>query len=145
MSGVAVPATGRLIDPTLFVELDGELRLAGSRCDDCATVTFPAQASCPKCTGQAVRRHVLASRGTLWASTVQRFTPKTPYLGADLPGAPYGVGYVDLGGEVLVESRLVGDVDTFAIGMPVVLTLEDVPGSHDQPVWSHAFAPAEVS
>lgn len=147
---LTVPATGRLIDPSLFVEVDGELRLVGSRCNECSTVTFPTQDSCPSCTGQNVGPHPLAPVGTLWASTVQRFTPKTPYLGADTGAAMYGVGYVDLGGEVLVESRLVGDVDSFHIGMPVVLTLETLPSQSsgdraDEPIWSFAFVAQGVS
>lgn len=139
MSPVTTPVNGRLIDPRLFVEVDGGLRLLGSRCNDCATVTFPAQGSCPRCTGQNVGDHPLAVRGTLWASTVQRFTPKTPYLGADAEGDPYGVGYVDLAGEVLVESRLVGPVDSFHIGQVMALTLDEIPGSQTEPVWSYAF------
>ncbi len=98
-------------------------RLVGSRCGTCGAVTFPAQASCPRCTGEDVSAHPLADRGTVWASTVQRFSPKTPYLGADGSLPPFGVGYVDLAGEVLVEARLVGDPADLAIGAPVSLTL----------------------
>jgi uncharacterized protein len=139
VSSVDAPTTGRLIDESLFVEVDGGLRLAGSVCDDCATVTFPAQGSCPRCTGQHVRREALASTGTLWAFTMQRFPPKPPYLGADGPFEPYCVGYVDVGG-VLVESRLSGvDIADLEVGMPMRLALEPVPGSSDEPIWTFAF------
>ena len=87
--------------------------------------------------------HALADRGTVWASTVQRFSPKTPYLGADGSLPPFGVGYVDLAGEVIVETRLVGDPADLAIGAPVSLTLEALPGRDGEPVWTFAFAPTE--
>jgi len=138
----------RLLDPRLFTTIDSggtaSLRLAGSRCSSCAAVTFPAQSSCPRCTGEDVTIHALADHGTVWASTVQRFTPKPPYLGAG--GAPlhYAVGYVDLAGEVLVESRLVGPFERLQIGAPVAMTLEQLPGADGEPVWTFAFAPADM-
>lgn len=135
------PATGRLLDEDLFVEQGDELRLAGSACGDCGTVTFPAQGSCPKCAGQTVARVALAELGTLWAFTVQGFPPKTPYLGAAAPFEPYGVGYVNVGG-VLVESRLTtADTAVLRVGLPLQLVLEVVPGSEGDQVWTFAFAP----
>jgi uncharacterized OB-fold protein len=136
----------RLLDPTLFTTVESSgtasLRLAGSRCSSCAAVTFPAQTSCPRCTGQDVTIHALADHGTVWASTVQRFTPKPPYLGAGGAPLPYTVGYVDLAGEVLVESRLVGPFERLQIGALVAMTLEQLPGADGEPVWTFAFAVA---
>lgn len=148
MSSETPTETGarRLLDPSLFVRVDDAAtpwRLVGSRCGTCGAVTFPAQASCPRCTGDDVSAHPLSDRGTVWASTVQRFTPKTPYLGADGSLPPFGVGYVDLDGEVLVEARLVGDLERLGIGAPVSLTLEPLPGRDGEPVWTFAFAPTE--
>jgi uncharacterized OB-fold protein len=140
------PDERRLLDPSLFVRVDDAAapwRLVGSRCGTCGAVTFPAQASCPRCTGGDVSTHALADRGTVWASTVQRFSPKTPYLGADGSLRPFGVGYVDLAGEVIVETRLVGDPADLGIGAPVSLTFEALPGRDGEPVWTFAFAPTE--
>jgi len=130
----------RVLDESLFATVDGERRLAGSRCSRCAAVAFPAQASCARCTSQDVEVEALPVDGIVWASTVQRFTPKPPYLGA-AGGPAYGVGYVDLGA-VLVESRLVGAPERFPIGAAVTLVLEHVPGTDADPVWTFAFAPA---
>ena len=49
----------------------------------------------------------MPTEGTIWAFTEQLFPPKPPYAvqGADF--RPYYVGYVDLAGEVIVESRIV--------------------------------------
>ena len=47
---------------------------------------------------------------------MQAIEPKAPYRAPDGGFAPYGVGYVDLG-DVIVESRLLGDPAGFEIGM----------------------------
>ena len=136
--------SGRLIEPSLFADTtDGAPALAGSQCRTCSTVTFPAQGSCPRCTSEDVERRALARRGVLWAFTEQAFPPKTPYLGADGPFQPYLVGYVDLGGEVLVESRLVtDDRAALRIGMPMELVIEEFHVDDDGPVSTFAFRPA---
>ncbi len=98
--------------------------LLGSACRVCGTVTFPRQASCPRCTSTDVGEHQLARQGTLWSWTVQRFRPKSPpYVGPE-EFEPYGVGYVELPGEVRVEARLTeSDPARLRIGMPMELTL----------------------
>jgi uncharacterized OB-fold protein len=138
------PSPGaRLVADDLLIDVGGQPRLLASRCTDCRAVTFPAQRSCPRCTGQDVQRHALADHGTLWTYTVQNFRPKTPYLGADGAFQPYGVGYVDLGGEVLVEGRLVvDDLAVLRIGLPVQLVLEPFHrGPDGEDVLTFAFAP----
>jgi uncharacterized protein len=74
---------------------------------------------------------------------VQAFEPKAPYRAPEGGFAPYGVGYVDLG-DVIIESRLLGDPARFEIGMPMALTLLPVrPGADGAPVVSYAFTPTE--
>lgn len=91
-------------------------RLVGGRCSDCGTVAFPRPASCARCTGTAINEHLLASEGRLWTFTVQVFRPKAPYDGPE-DFEPYGLGYVDLAGEVLVEARLTeADAQRLSIG-----------------------------
>lgn len=121
MTGKDIP-----IAEGLFTWPDAEPRLIGSRCDDCGRVTFPRQASCPACCSTTVRKHLLARQGTLWTYTVQGFLPKTPYAGPETPETfvPYGVGYVELPGEVRVEARLTeNDPDKLKIGMPMELVI----------------------
>jgi uncharacterized protein len=84
----------------------------------------------------------LATEGTIWAFTAQLFPPKPPYAvqGADF--RPYFVGYVDLGGEVIVESRIVATPGSLRIGQAVKLITEAfVP---DRDVVTFAFTPAEA-
>jgi uncharacterized OB-fold protein len=66
----------------------------------------------------------------------------TPYA-VDDPGAfePYGVGYIELPGEVRVETRLTeADPDRLRIGMPMELTLVPAPGE-TRGVVTYAFQP----
>jgi uncharacterized OB-fold protein len=138
------PSTApRFIDDSLVEGLPDDPVLVGSRCRSCGTVAFPMQSSCPKCTSLDVERHPLPRRGTLWSFTTQRFAPKTPYLAAAGPFRPFGVGYVELGGEVRVESRLVADdLESLCIDMPMELTLEAFHDEGGQAVLTFAFQPA---
>ena len=121
-----------------------EPRLIGSVCARCVTVTFPRQHSCPRCTSEDVQARELATRGQLWSWTIQCFAPKAPPY---LPGGveefePYGVGYIELPGEVRVEARLTeNDPERLRIGMAMELTLIPVPGASD--TLTYAFRPVE--
>lgn len=129
----------------LFVDAGGETRLIGSRCNRCGVVTFPKQASCPRCTSVEVSEHLLAREGTLWSWTIQCFAPKSPPYAVDDPDAfePFGVGYVELPGEVRVEARLtVADPSKLRIGMAMELTLIPAPGA-DGRVVTYAFRPVD--
>jgi uncharacterized protein len=92
----------------VFTWPSDEPQLIGSRCEPCGAVTFPAEPSCPRCGALAMERHLLARRGRLVTWTVQRFLPKEPYAGGETAETfrPFGMGLVELGGEVRVEGRL---------------------------------------
>lgn len=126
------------VDDSLFTETADGIALLGSECTDCGAYTFPRQGGCPRCTGSAMQGVPLSRRGILWSWTIQGFRPKPPYTGAD---DTYGVGYVELPGQLIVESRLTEtDPAKLRIGMPVRLTL--VPFRQDengQPVHTFAF------
>jgi uncharacterized OB-fold protein len=115
--------------------------LIGSQCRRCGTVTFPRQGSCPRCTSVDVTERRLARRGTLWTWTIQCFPPKSPpYAGDAREFAPYGVGYVELPGEVRVEALLTeADPARLRIGMPMELTLVPAPGAGER--MTFAFRP----
>ena len=122
-------------------------QLIGSRCTECGIVTFPTQDSCPRCASTAMVEHLLSRRGRLWAWTTQQFPPPSPPYGG--PGGadfvPFGVGYVELAGEVKVETRLTtADPDALTTGME--MDLELVPFRTDDEgneVVTFAFAPVE--
>lgn len=99
-------------------------QLVGSRCAACGIVTFPSQISCPRCASTEMAEHLLPRRGRLWAWTTQEFPPPSPPSAGPTGNAfvPYGVGYVDLGGEVKVEARLT-EMKGLQAGMEMELLL----------------------
>jgi uncharacterized protein len=118
--------------------------LLGSECRRCGTVTFPRQKACPRCTSTDMGERRLSRRGTLWSWTIQRFRPKSPPYAGDEGDEfePYGVGYVELPGEVRVEARLTeSDPARLTIGMEMELTLIPVPGRDDAVTF--AFRPVQ--
>lgn len=130
----------------VFTWPSDEPRLLGSRCTKCANHMFPVQSSCPKCTSDSTETVELARRGTLWTWTVQGFPPKSPpYAGDADPKTfvPFGVGYVELPGQVKVEARLTeSDPEKLHIGMELEMVI--IPLHVDeagQEVVTFAFAP----
>jgi uncharacterized OB-fold protein len=70
--------------------------------------------------------HLLPRRGRLWAWTTQGFPPPSPPYAGPTGDAfvPFGIGYVELGGEVKVETRLTeSDAGALRIGMDMELVL----------------------
>ena len=126
----------------LFEQADGGPRLIAGRRKDDGKMVFPLPTGPEARNFDPVR---LSPEGTLWSFTVQRFRPKSPpYAGADDEQSfrPYALGYVELPGEVIVESRI--ETDDFAglkVGQPMRLKL--VPFAKDGgDVLSYAFEPA---
>ena len=79
----------------------------------------------------------LSRRGTLWSWTTQSFEPKWPYAGAQ-PFTPYLIGYVELPGEVIVETRIVdAEPADLKIGMPMIFAV--IPFNAEQS--TYAFRP----
>lgn len=113
------------IDPAVLDIESAGPRLIGSRCEDCGTHTFPAQDGCPRCAGSSAIPVELDRRGTLWTWTIQGFAPKAPpYIGpTDEAFEPFGIGYVELPGQVKVEARLTeSDPARLRVGMAMELT-----------------------
>ncbi len=138
-----MPRSDRSIDEGLLELAGDEPVLIGSRCTACGTVGFPFQGSCGRCTSELVERHRLATTGTLWTWTTQGFRPKSPpYTG---PGefVAYGVGYVELGGEIRVEGILTeSDPARLRIGMPMRLVTVPATDAGGEGRLTFAFAPA---
>ena len=104
------------IDPELWTN-EAEPRLMAGRLPS-GEVVFPM----PKGEAAAgVEPHPLPRKGKLWSWTQQGFRPKEPYSG---PGEgphdfePYLIGYVEIPGEVIVETRIVdATLDDLKLGM----------------------------
>lgn len=111
------------IAENLFVQTP-EPRLVGARRRADGKIVFPAPTGVES---QQYERVSLSPRGTLWSYTVQRFRPKSPpYAGDDDDRSfrPFALGYVELPGEVIVETRIeTEDFDSLRIGQPMELVL----------------------
>lgn len=133
----------RAVADNLFRGEGRSARLLGGRSKADGRLVFPFPHSADAENFDLVE---LANEGTLWSWTVQRFRPKTPYNGRgdpDGPFTPYGVGYIELPGQIIVESRILADdFDALRIGQPMALTTEayreDETG---EPVLTYAFTP----
>ena len=129
---------------TEFVVDGGGAQLCVATCAACDATVFPRQLSCPRCLAQDMRPALLAGPAELWSWTVQRFAPKTPYVGpAGEDFRPYGVGYVQFGDRVIVEGRLIGAVDEFRIGQTVDVVVERIPTVTGAPYETFAFTARE--
>jgi uncharacterized OB-fold protein len=129
----------------VFTWPDEPPHLIGSQCDDCGATTFPAQSRCPRCSHAAMSELRLPRRGTLVAWTTQGFVPKLPYAGKETAETftPFGVGLVQLGDVVRVESRLTeNDPAKLRFGMEVELAVVPfyVDDEGDE-IMTFAFAP----
>jgi uncharacterized OB-fold protein len=107
---------------------------------------FPTQSGCPKCTSAETEPVELSRRGTLWTWTVQGFPPKSPpYAGETDPAKfkPFGVGYVELPGEIKVEARLTeADPAKLKIGMEMELVIVPLATDDDgNEIVTFAFQP----
>lgn len=137
----------RSIDSALFEWPSSAPALLASCCSRCGAMAFPIDSSCKACGSLEVNEVELPRRGKLWAWTVQRFMPKTPYHSAETAETfrPYGIGYIELPGALRVEARLTeNDPRKLQIGLPMALAFYvhrvDPDGTE---VINYAFEPAE--
>jgi len=136
--------TARMVAEGLVRGQGAEARLLGGRRRSDGKIVFPLPQGDAADAYEAVD---LPSHGTLWSFTVQRFRPKPPYDGPgdDAAFAPYAVGYVELPGAIIVESRLETErFERLRIGMPMAFTLQTFRTDPDgQAVLTYAFKPAD--
>ena len=108
-------------------------------------MAFPANDSCMACGGVNVRVVPLPQRGKLWAWTIQRFMPKSPYRSSETEQSfkPYGVGYVELPGALRIETRLTeSDPAKLRIGSEMKLVFYTHRTESDgTDIINYAFAP----
>lgn len=129
-----------LIAENLICPSDDGIALIVSRNRETGRLHFPARPE----NDPRYERVTLPRQGRLWSWTVQRFRPKSPpYAGPDA-FEPYAVGYVELDGALIVESRL-ADVafDRLTIGMAMQLVPLAFTTADGVLRTSFAFAPIE--
>lgn len=132
---------GEKIDPGLWSD-DPEPHLMGGRLPS-GEIVFPMPVGDA---AQGVEPYRLSRRGRLWSWTSQDFLPKEPYVGPGSgPGegppdfVPFLLGYVELPGEVIVESRLVdARLEDLHLGMAMEFCIVPFNARYD----TFAFRPA---
>lgn len=116
---------------------DNPPHLIGGRERDTGRVVFPYP------TGDRYEQVALSRTGTLWSYTIQRYRPKSPPYKGPEAFRPWAVAYVELPGEVIVESRLTDIAfEDIRIGMPLELTMIPLDPDAADPVMIPAFRPA---
>ncbi|MEE2058535.1 Zn-ribbon domain-containing OB-fold protein [Rhodococcus artemisiae] len=137
----------RAIAPEISTWPDEDPQLLASSCDHCGATVFPVQPQCPRCSREAMTQIALPRTGTLITWTTQGFLPGAPYLGDETTDTfePFGVGLVQLGDVIRVESRLTeNDPAVLQFGIDVELTM--IPLGHDEnsdEVVTFAFRPID--
>ncbi len=117
-------------------------RLLAGRDKETGKLVFPFPAGAEGARYDEVK---LSPKGRLWSYTVQRFPPKPPYLGEQDPKKfkPYAVGYVEIPGEIIVETRI--DIESFnglKVGLPMELTITPFRTTPEgDEVMTYAFKP----
>ncbi|AYF75472.1 DNA-binding protein [Nocardia yunnanensis] len=122
---------------------EDRIALRGSRCARCGETDFPPQAACRRCGATETHTVRLPDRGVLWSWTIQRFPPPSPpYVPRSGEFEPFGLGYVELPGEVIVEALLTdADPAALRIGMPLRLIPFEVLSHCGERAITFAFAP----
>lgn len=116
--------------------------LLGARHRETGRVVFPSPAGPEAALFETI---LLSPTGTLWSWTVQRFRPKSPPYAGPAAFEPFALGYVELTGQVIVESRLTGIAfDALRIGLKLRLTTLPFATDPDgTTIITYAFAPDE--
>ena len=124
------------IDPSVLRVDDDGVTLLGGWSETSRFRHFPRSPVCPFTGADDVVPLDLPRSGTLWLHTQVNLAPPG-YAGP----VPYQLGIVELdGGPLLrVVSRLAGD--NLAMGMPMQLDGEVVPGPDDEPTVTWVFHP----
>lgn len=124
------------IAPGLWTD-EAEPRLIGGRRAN-GEIVFPV----PDGDAAALVEPVALSRhGTLWSWTTQGFEPKAPYSGPQ-PFQPFLIGYVELPGEVIVETRI---VDATPADMQIGMAMEFAVVAFDDSRSTYAFRPRSTA
>jgi uncharacterized protein len=116
---------------------EAEPRLIGGRLPS-GKIVFPFPSGDA---GRDAEVYPLSRSGTLWSWTRQDFKPKEPYDGPEA-FEPFLLGYVELPGEVIVETRIVdAKLEDLKLGM----AMEFVIAPFDERRSTYAFRPEKRS
>lgn len=127
------------------VDQAGKARMVAGKNRANGQIVFPFPAGAA---AEAYDRIELPQSGTLWTYTVQRIPPKNPpYAGVTSPEdyKPFGVGYVRLGDDIMIEARLAADPERLQIGMQMDCVAIPLAKADGGEMMTFAFAPSQGS
>lgn len=118
---------------------EAQPRLIGGRHRTTGEIVFPMPQGDPAQHFEAVP---LSRTGTLWSWTSQDFRPKSPPYAGPEAFTPFLIGYVELPGQVIVETRIEGaNLADLSLGMAMELVIAEFAEGRS----TFAFQPAGAS
>ena len=123
-----------------------QVRMKGSRCQDCSEVFMGKVTTCANCSSTKLEDLILSNRGTLWTYTFIRYQPPGDYKGQVNPFIPFAEGLVELpeGIRVLAPVKEC-DFEKIRIGMSLDLVVHELfQDSDGNPVVAFYFRPASA-
>jgi uncharacterized protein len=133
MSGSRKPVPDVTEESRPFWAACRQHRLLVQRCADCGSLQHYPRGVCARCWGDRLEWREGSGRGVVYSFTVTHRTQARGFKDE----TPYVVAYVELEEGVLVLTNIVGcPPDGVRIGMPVVVTFEDVDDAISVPRFS---------
>jgi len=119
-----------------FIEDAEGGRLVGSKCKSCGQIFFPKVQPCLNCFHKDLEEIPLSRQGELYSYA-------TAYMPASHFQPPYTVGYVNLPEGVRVFAPLKEvEGQSFKVGLPMKLVIEELWRDGDKEVIGYKFTPA---
>ena len=123
MAGVKIALDGNLFATPL--EPPENVRLKGSKCNDCGVAFLGKLAACENCQSMNITEYELPRHGKLYSFTMVRQKPPGGFRGPTDPFEPFPVGQVEMEDGVLFLSRLAHvKFEDLKIGMDLEMVVE---------------------
>jgi uncharacterized OB-fold protein len=101
-----------------------QVKLCGSRCQNCGEVFLGKASACGNCAADKLSHLEFSNQATLWSYTVIRYQPPGDYKGSVDPYVPYVLGLVELPEGIRILAPLTErDTDKIKIDMPLKLVV----------------------
>ena len=110
-----------------FWDATARHELVAARCADCGKFRMPPTPFCPCCQSQGISWTRLSGRGEVYSYTIVE-RAILPGMEAHLPYVPAVVTLQGAGGARLISNVVDVDVAAIAVGMPLQVVWDDVPG-----------------